>query len=53
MALKAHLGYASWFYQSLKQPFPALQLVWPDKQNRLPWEPGYDQRFSKKQPMLG
>jgi hypothetical protein len=24
-----------------EEPVPALQLVWPDEGNRLPWEPGY------------
>ena len=46
------LGYNGWFYRSLKQPFPALQLVWPDKQGRFPWETDYDQKFSKLQKLL-
>lgn len=32
--------------------FSAMQLVWPDPQNRLPWEPGFDTRFNAYQPML-
>ena len=47
-----YLGYAIWFYRSLKQPFPALQLVWPDKQGRFPWESDYDQKFFRLQKLL-
>lgn len=47
-----YLGYNIWFYRSLKQPFPALQLVWPDKQGRFPWESDYDQRFFSLQKLL-
>jgi hypothetical protein len=47
-----YLGYDIWFYRSLKQPFPALQLVWPDKQGRFPWESDYDQRFFSLQKLL-
>jgi hypothetical protein len=36
----------------LKQPFPAMQLVWPDEQGRFPWESGYDERFFKLQRLL-
>lgn len=49
---REYLGYANWFYRSLPNPFPALQLVWPDKEGRLPWEPGYDERFLKLQKAL-
>lgn len=36
----AFLGYAQWFYEA-EDGFPVLQLVWPDKQHRYPWEQGY------------
>jgi hypothetical protein len=49
---KEYLGYAVWFYRSLKQPFPALQLVWPDKQNRLPWDTDYDESLCELQRLL-
>jgi hypothetical protein len=49
---REYLGYGMWFYRSLKQPFPALQLVWPDKQGRFPWDDGYDQRFLQFQKLL-
>jgi hypothetical protein len=47
-----YLGYAIWFYRQLKQPFPVLQLVWPDKQGRFPRESDYDERFFKLQRLL-
>jgi hypothetical protein len=47
-----NLGYGIWYYGSLKQPFPALQLVWPDKQGLFPWDAGYDVRFNKLQRLL-
>ena len=36
----AFLGYAQWFYET-EDGFPVLQLVWPDKQRRYPWDDGY------------
>ena len=47
-----YLGYAIWFYRKVKQPFPTLQLVWPDKQGRFPWERDYDKKFDKMQRLL-
>ena len=32
-------GYALWFYNGLA--FDALQIVWPDKASRFPWDLGY------------
>lgn len=32
--------------------FRAAQLIWPDPRNRMPWEPGYDNRFRTAQPLL-
>lgn len=29
-----------------------LQMVWPDRQNRFPWDPEYDHHFDKYQPKL-
>jgi hypothetical protein len=34
------------------QPVPALQMVWPDEGNRLPWEPGYS-LAGRAQPLWG
>ena len=47
-----YFGYAGWFYRSVEADFPALQMVWPDKQGRLPWEEGHDKSFAKYQPLL-
>jgi hypothetical protein len=47
-----YLGYANWFYRSLSQPFPVLQLVWPDKSGKLPWENGADPKLLKLQKPL-
>jgi hypothetical protein len=33
------LGYALWFYAG--DEFEALQIVWPDKARRFPWDDGY------------
>ena len=33
-----HLGWSRWFYNG--DEFPCLQLVWPDRQGRFPWEQG-------------
>lgn len=49
---REYLGYGMWFYQSLEMPFPALQLVWPDRAGLFPWQNGYDGRFSKLQRVL-
>jgi len=47
-----YLGYASWFYSSVKGEFPLLQMVWSDKQGHLPWKVGYDKSYDKFQPLL-
>ena len=49
---REHLGYATWFYESLPEPFPAIQLVWPDKAGVFPWQEGYDQRYFQLQRVL-
>ena len=48
-----YLGYANWYYGSLPKPYPVLQMVWPDKEGKLPWEKDYDKRYFKLQPVLG
>jgi len=30
-----------------------LQVVWPDVQDRFPWDPDFDKRFKDRQPVLG
>ena len=45
-----YLGWSRWFYGG--DQFPCVQLVWPDTNETFPWEPGYEQRFTKSQPDL-
>lgn len=45
-----YVGYAGWFYESFD--FPLLQLVWPDKQNKFPWESDFNANWKFKQPLL-
>lgn len=45
-----YLGYAGWFYQDWN--FPVLQLLWPDKQHRFPWEADFNPNWKFKQPLL-
>jgi hypothetical protein len=52
-AYNEYLGYANWFYADLPAPYPALQMVWPDPNGVFPWQPGYDARFRRAQPLLG
>ena len=42
--------WATWFYGD--PIFPALQLIWPDKQGRFPWEPEFNPRLRGRQPSL-
>lgn len=46
-----YFGYAGWFYER-SWSFPALQLVWPDKQHLFPWENGFNPNWKFKQPLL-
>jgi hypothetical protein len=50
---KARKGYmlsANWFY--FGGDFRGLQLIWPDTKHRFPGEPGFEQRFYARQPIL-
>jgi hypothetical protein len=47
-----YLGTAIWFYRKSPRPFPCLQLVWPDRDGRFPWETGFDPALKKDQPVL-
>lgn len=38
------------YYATIK--FPALQLVWADRNNKLPWEKHFEEEFIYKQPLL-
>ncbi|MFY9344320.1 MAG: DUF4262 domain-containing protein [Planctomycetota bacterium] len=46
-----YLQAAVWAYEG--DDFPAVQLVWPDKQGRWPWEPGVREGFASAQPVPG
>ncbi|MGH6679571.1 MAG: DUF4262 domain-containing protein [Bradyrhizobium sp.] len=48
-----YLGIAIWFYEKLSRPFPCLQMVWPDREGRFPWDPGAGEDFKKYQAVLG
>lgn len=45
-----YLGWAITYYA--RQSFPVLQVVWPDEASRFPWQPGFDERFRARQPLL-
>jgi hypothetical protein len=40
----------TWFYKG--SGFPTLQLFWPDKLQRYPWEPDFEARLLGDQPLL-
>ena len=47
------VGFANRFYESLPPcGFPLLQLVWPDRQGRFPWDAGFDPGLRAVQPVL-
>jgi len=43
-------GYGRWFYGD--DEFPALQLIWPDKQSHYPWDSEYRKDLIPLQPLL-
>ncbi|TCI84800.1 DUF4262 domain-containing protein [Tenacibaculum sp. M341] len=46
-----YLGYASWYYNNTFD-FPVLQMIWPDKESKWPWEIGFNENWKFKQPLL-
>lgn len=46
-----YFGVAVWAYEGAE--FPCVQLVWPDKQGRWPWDAGVREGFAEAQPVLG
>jgi Domain of unknown function (DUF4262) len=44
------LGYALWFYGPVE--FPVIQCLWPDKENRYPWDEGFANSDYEIQPLL-
>jgi hypothetical protein len=45
-----YFGYAIWFNDS--SDFPAMQLIWTDRNKRFPWEADFEEEFIFKQPLL-
>ena len=41
---------SNWFYGEV--PFPVLQCICPDFENRFPWEPNYDPEWRARQALL-
>jgi hypothetical protein len=48
--IKDYFGYAIWFNET--SSFPALQLVWTDRNNKYPWEIDFETEFKFIQPLL-
>ncbi|MFK7739910.1 MAG: DUF4262 domain-containing protein [Planctomycetota bacterium] len=46
-----HCHGMTWAYED--KPVPCVQLVWPDKNRRWPWQEGVREGFRKVQPVLG
>jgi hypothetical protein len=46
-----YFGYAGCYY-NMTFNFPVLQLVWPDKQNKFPWDKDFNPDWKFKQPLL-
>ena len=46
----AYLGWANWFNDG--HDYPALQLIYPDRERRWPWETGVSEGFRRNQPVL-
>jgi hypothetical protein len=44
------LNYGLWYYHGSE--FPALQLIWPDREGHFPWEPNFNERFRQDQLIL-
>ncbi|MBN9146517.1 MULTISPECIES: DUF4262 domain-containing protein [unclassified Novosphingobium] len=47
---KEYLGWNRWFYRS--DTFDCLQLVWPDRDGKFPWEASFNDKFANSQPDL-
>ena len=47
---EAFFGTAIMFYR--RPPFPVLEVVWPDKDGRFPWQPESGTRYRQAQPQL-
>jgi hypothetical protein len=45
-----YFGHAISYYKTTV--FPAIQLVWTDRNNKFPWEKDYEKEFEHRQPLL-
>ncbi len=45
------LGAAQWFYES--DDFTVLQMIYPDRLHRFPWDEQANKKFLEQQPILG
>ena len=45
-----HFGWSRWFYGN--DDFACLQIVWPDRAGKFPWEVDFDEAFGADQPDL-
>jgi hypothetical protein len=50
-SIAEYLGSAQWAYGDAE--FAVVQLIWPDKQQRWPWQEGVRDGFRDSQPILG
>jgi hypothetical protein len=48
--LADYFGTAINYYN--REDFPAIQLIWTDRNDRLPWEKDFEEEFELKQPLL-
>ncbi|MCY7412782.1 MAG: DUF4262 domain-containing protein [Salinibacterium sp.] len=48
-AIPAYMGEAQKYYGTV---FPAIHCIWPDRDGRLPWQPGTSIEYRRQQPML-
>ena len=46
-----YVGYGGWFYGN-NFDFPLLQMVWPDREHKFPWEPEFNKDWKFRQPLL-
>jgi hypothetical protein len=46
-----YFGYGGWYYNK-NFDFPVLQLIWPDKEAKLPWDNNFNSDWKFKQPLL-
>jgi hypothetical protein len=48
--VREYFGIARRFFR--RDTFPALQVVWPDRNGAFPWQPGFEKKFLASQPLL-